>query len=248
MKSWFFVFIFIFPASVVLASTSKDDLQQSLISSVRDNYGELKDAQVLVKKIEYFEDYAYFCGIGLDSAGNPINSQYFVAVYDMLMRRSGDGKWKQIANFNSFTLPSAKITCHLSEGIKSFLPKMSRPGDACISVDKGTAERMNILDALREVKDQRFLVTRLCKTSSMAYFCGASLDKKTGFIIGTDNAIDVSDVIFRKNAYGQWSKVVDLGKFALSPDTITCLFGNEGVFLGSDILQDVANKLKDDDI
>jgi hypothetical protein len=229
------------------ANTKNDVFRDSLINSVKSNYNELQGAKLVVKKIEHFDNYGYFCGIGLDSTGSPLNSNYFVAVYDMLMQRSSDGKWKQIVNFNSFSPPNAEVTCYLSEGIRSFLPKVSQLDDVCISVNNEGPERKSILDAIRMEKEQSFVVARLCKTSTMAYFCGASLDKKTGFIDRTGNAIDIYNVILRKKPDGKWTKVISLGSFALALDNITCLFGNKSVILQSTTLQDTANKLKDDE-
>ncbi|OMQ21475.1 hypothetical protein [Serratia oryzae] len=245
-KCLIYLVIFFLLDGGVFANTSNDAFRDSLINSIKNNYNELQDVNLVVKKIEYLDNYGYFCGIGLDSTGSPLNSNYFVAVYDMLMQRSSDGQWKQIVNFNSFSPPNAKVTCYLSEGIKSFLPKISQLDDVCISINKNGPERKNILDAIRMEKEQSFVVTRLCKTTNMAYFCGASLDKKTGFIDRTGNVIDIYNVILRKNPDGRWTKVVSLGNFALALDNITCLFGNESVILQSAILQDAASKLKDD--
>jgi len=230
-------------ANISLADANKNDLKEKLINAVRDNYNELKDATLETKKIDYSGDYAYFCGIGLDSTGKPINTNNFIPVYDILMHRSENGFWKQVESFSSFSTSSKNIECHIKDKLSDFLLKIDKVDDSCISVDKGKDERKKILNAIREDKEQKFLVTRLCKTSSMAYFCGASQDKNSDFIGKTNGAIDVSDIILMKKKNGQWKKIVELGSFSSSFKNITCFFGKESSLLENSILQDAVDKI-----
>ncbi|PVZ79396.1 hypothetical protein C9426_33720 [Serratia sp. S1B] len=238
-----FLIFWVLMSGQAYATVDESNQPDLLINSIRGAYNNLDGVKFLVSKVDYFEDYAYFCGVPLFKDGSPFKQNEFIAVYDMLMKRTAQGKWKPFANFNSFSPELDKVSCYLSKPIKNSLPKISEI-DSCISIDKGATERKDILEAMREEKDQRFLVTRLCKTSTLAYFCGARVDKETGGYYGTDGAIKVFDIILKKNPKGQWSKVVDLGLFAMKPNEIKCQFGNEGVLLPSEVLQDAASKIK----
>lgn len=239
------IMIYTFIAGSALATTDNNYQGNSLINAVRNNYNNSGSVNFSVVKTEYFDSYAYFCGIPLYDNGDYFKNNEFTSVYDMLMQRSDEGSWKQIANFNHFASNNTKSVCHLSGGIEKLLSELNNSNDFCKSVGKGTPERKNILDAVRDTKNQQLIVTRLCKTSSIAYFCGVSLDEKTGFINRTDNAIDVNDVILMKNSDGKWNKIVDLGLFAIKVKDVKCYFGNEGVSLQNYVLQDAANKLKE---
>ncbi|MGP9437658.1 hypothetical protein ACT3RR_19735 [Ewingella sp. AOP8-B2-18] len=234
-------------ANISLADANKNVLKEQLINAVRNNYNELKDATLEIKKIDYSGDYAYFCGVGLDSTGKPINTNNFIPVYDILMHRSENGVWKQVENFNSFSTLRKKIECRINEKLSNFLLKVDMEDDSCISVDKGNDERKNILNVIREDKEQKLLVTRLCKTSSIAYFCGASQDKNSNFISKTNGAINVSDIILTKKMNGKWEKIVEFGSFSSSFEDITCFFGKESSLLENRTLQDAVDKLGNND-
>lgn len=240
----FFIIIYISMSGKSLATNDKDVTHNSLINAVRSNYENLNNVNFSVHKALYFKDYAYFCGVPQYDNGDYFEMNNFVTVYDMLLKRSDDDNWKEIANFNSFSSKNTKVTCHLSGELESLLSEIKKTNDICLPVDKGIPERKSILDAIREDKDQQFVVTRLCKTSSIAYFCGTSLDKNSAVINGTGNAIDVNDVILIKDNNGKWNKIVDFGIFTMKVNDIKCHFGNSSVVLPHFVLQDAAKKLK----
>lgn len=227
------IFLLILFCSSVVASDEK-----LVIDHVKYNYNYLDDTKFKVKKTDRFKDYYYFCGFAVDGSHNPIKRDGLVEVYDLLMKREGGNKLKEIANFNSFS-NEGEGSCFLKGGINDFMIKMDVQNNKCTKVENGDSERKSILDAVR-IGHKKFIVKRLCSSLQFAYFCGIAQDEN-GFLIGTDEAIDVYDVILKKNTGGNWIPVKDFGGFSMNLNDVKCHFGQEGTVLEKITLENAAD-------
>lgn len=238
IKKLTLLFIFTWPLASPGTSAEKN-----FYDSIKNNHPNLKDAILKPKKTENINNYYYFCGTATYRDGHPVKTDEFIEVYDLIMSNKNNSQWKEIANFNSFS-PTGKAECHLSHGLNDFLSKMNFSENNCSTIESNNPERKIILDAVRGSLKDKFIVKRLCSSPKAAYFCGAS-QGSDGFIEKTDEAIDVYDVILKKNTDGTWVKVKDLGGFAMSIDDIKCHFGNSNVILDNSIIDKASENFSD---
>ena len=222
---------------ILASSISNASTEKAFFDSIKINYNYLENTTLKPNKIEHVGKYSYFCGIAVDNDGSPVKRDDLVETYDLIMSKESNGQWKEIANFNSFSL-SERFECHLSISIENYLSKNLPSRNNCQPIEKKSSERKSILNAIRGNSTDKFIVERLCSSSNIAYFCGASINSE-GFINKTGSAIDTYDVILKK-INRSWVVVKDLGVFAQSLDDIKCHFGRSDVILESNVLDKAA--------
>lgn len=224
VKNFYFLFFISFSA----LSGQKDPV----FDFIKDRYPYLKNIDFNMIKMEQLDDYFYFCGTANDSNGRPIQTDGLIEVYDIVMSTEKNGRLHEVANFNSFSRVG-DVKCHLNKGLNEFILKNSTQKH-CMALGKNDPNRKMILDVIRGAPTDRFIVKRICLSSNVAYFCGVVQDQE-GIISKTGNAIDVYDVILKKEGQ-KWEQVKDLGKFSISLDNINCHFGDDDVILENDVL------------
>ncbi|KFC04431.1 hypothetical protein GTGU_03153 [Trabulsiella guamensis ATCC 49490] len=207
-------------------------IDESALRYIKNKYSYLEHAKLSIEIMENYKNYTYFCGVAVDQEGDLVASDGKVEVYDMIIRKDENDGWKDVANFNSFST-FENIECRLNSGrLKNFILTPINENQVCKDLTKKDPERMAILNTLRVGVYDKFVVKRLCATSSFAYFCGAAQDAD-GYLIGTDEALDVQDVILKKDVKHKWQQVKDFGSLASSLKKINCHFDNKGLLENS---------------
>ncbi|MFW0764839.1 hypothetical protein ACN0IV_03220 [Trabulsiella odontotermitis] len=206
-------------------------IDESALRYIKNKYSYLDHAKLSIEIMETYKDYTYFCGMAVDQEGDLVASDGKVEVYDMVIKKDKNGGWKDVANFNSFST-FENIACRLNNGLKNFVLEPVDENLVCKELTKKDPERAAILNVLRVGVYNKFVVKRLCATSSFAYFCGAAQDAD-GYLIGTDEALDFLDIIFKKSSDGRWQKIKGFGSLVTSIKNTNCHFDNKGLLENS---------------
>lgn len=163
---------------------------------IKSNHPYLESGHLKTIKSNQFDHYLYYCGIAYDNKMNPIKTDSFIEVYDIIASKNQDGTLNEIANFNSFS-STEEYKCHIHGTLADFIPKLNLSKDYCENISSTDTERKEILDGIRGSLRDKFIVKRLCASSSFAYFCGLSQDSQ-GYVNNTNGALDVNDIILKK--------------------------------------------------
>lgn len=201
---------------------ANDPLRRVILDQMRANIGYPTDIQFVVKQLSVSGSQAYFCATAKTNDGSgsaKINGK--TVVYDRQLQQSAEGFWTTVSNFDSYVDSPSQAQCHSTIQDE---PAVSE----CQNVGLYDAERKPLLDAVRrsyqgDIAQPRFVVSHLCTTGKMAYFCG----RLEGEESQERQGMNYYDAIMAKNAKVEWqalmveSKTVEKCNFSGPASAIT---------------------------
>ncbi len=212
---------------------ASDPLRRIILDQMRDNVSYPTDIKFVVKQLEVVGSRAYFCATARTNDGSgtvKINGK--TVVYDRELQRSAEGFWTTVANFDSYVDAPAQAQCHNAD-------QYGATAQGCQNIGPYDPERKILLDVVRrhyqgELAQPRFVVSHLCSTGRMAYFCGRLEGKEKGERQGMNDY----DVIMAKDANAEWQALV-----VESQTVEKCSFSGPASSITEQKLLDAVNQL-----
>ncbi|HGM5492787.1 TPA: hypothetical protein ACKP1B_004493 [Serratia fonticola] len=206
MKRYALLLVLLSPYVQGQTLDASDPLRRVILDQMRANVGYPTDIQFVVKQLSVSGSHAYFCATARTNDGNgsaKINGK--TVVYDRELQQSAEGFWTTVSNFDSYVDSPAQAQCHSTT-------QDEPTASGCQNVGLYDAERKPLLDAVRRsypghIAQPRFVVSHLCTTGKMAYFCG----RLEGEESQERQGMNYYDVIMAKNDKAEWqSQVVEV--------------------------------------
>lgn len=171
MKSYVALLLLLSPYVQGQTLVASDPLRRIILDQMRANIAYPTDIQFVVKQLSVSGSQAYFCATARTNDGSgsvKINGK--TVVYDRQLQQSAEGFWTTVSNFDSYVDSPAQAQCH-----STIQDEPAASG--CQNVGLYDEERKPLLDAVRRsypgnMAQPRFVVSHLCTTGKMAYFCG----------------------------------------------------------------------------
>lgn len=182
---------------------ASDPLRRIILDQMRANIGYPTDIQFMVKELDVSGPQAYFCATAKTNDGSgtvKINGQ--TVVYDRELQQSAEGFWTTVANYDSYVDSPTQAQCHNTI-------QDEPAANGCQSVGLYDQERKPLLDAVRrgyqgDIAQPRFVVSHLCMTGQMAYFCG----RLEGEESPERQGMNYYDAILGKDAKAEWQALL----------------------------------------
>ncbi|MFV8986779.1 hypothetical protein [Serratia fonticola] len=222
MKSYVALLLLLSPYVQAQTLVASDPLRRIILDQMRANIAYPTDIQFVVKQLSVSGSQAYFCATARTNDGSgsvKINGK--TVVYDRQLQQSAEGFWTTVSNFDSYVDSPAQAQCH-----STIQDEPAASG--CQNVGLYDAERKPLLDALRRsyqgaIAQPRFVVSHLCTTGKMAYFCGRLEGEESQDRQGMNDY----DAIMAKDGKAEWqalmveSKTVEKCNFSGPASAIT---------------------------
>jgi hypothetical protein len=222
MKRYALLLVLLSPYAQGQTLDASDPLRRIILDQMRANIGYPTDIQFVVKQLSVSGSQAYFCATAKTNDGSgsaKINGK--TVVYDRQLQQSAEGFWTTVSNFDSYVDSPAQAQCH------STIEDEPVAG-GCQNVGLYDEERKPLLDAVRrsyqgDIAQPRFVVSHLCTTDKLAYFCG----RLEGEESKERQGMNYYDAIMAKNAKAEWqalmveSKTVEKCNFSGPASAIT---------------------------
>lgn len=222
MKRYALLLVLLSPYVQGQTLDANDPLRRVILDQMRANIGYPTDIQFVVKQLSVSGSQAYFCATAKTNDGSgsaKINGK--TVVYDRELQQSAEGFWTTVSNFDSYVDSPAQAQCH-----STIQDEPAASG--CQNVGLYDAERKPLLDAVRRsyqgaIVQPRFVVSHLCATGKMAYFCG----RLEGEESQDRQGMNYYDAVMAKDAKAEWqalmleSKTVEKCNFSGPASAIT---------------------------
>ncbi|AKG69416.1 hypothetical protein WN53_10045 [Serratia fonticola] len=203
MKRYALLLVLLSPYVQGQTLDANDPLRRVILDQMRANIGYPTDIQFVVKQLSVSGSQAYFCATAKTNDGSgsaKINGK--TVVYDRELQLSAEGFWTTVSNFDSYVDSPAQAQCY-----STIQDEPAASG--CQNVGLYDAERKPLLDAVRRsyqgaIAQPRFVVSHLCTTGKMAYFCGRLEGEE-----GQDRqGMNYYDAIMAKDAKAEWQALM----------------------------------------
>ncbi|CAI1676103.1 hypothetical protein [Serratia fonticola] len=203
MKRYALLLVLLSPYVQGQTLDANDPLRRVILDQMRANIGYPTDIQFVVKQLSVSGSQAYFCATAKTNDGSgsaKINGK--TVVYDRELQMSAEGFWTTVSNFDSYVDSPAQAQCH-----STIQDEPAASG--CQNVGLYDAERKPLLDAVRRsyqgaIAQPRFVVSHLCTTGKMAYFCG----RLEGEESQDRQGMNYYDAIMAKDAKAEWQALM----------------------------------------
>ncbi|MFV8905267.1 hypothetical protein ABQ333_08470 [Serratia fonticola] len=203
MKRYALLLVLLSPYVQGQTLDANDPLRRVILDQMRANISYPTDIQFVVKQLSVSGSQAYFCATAKtnDGSGNAkINGK--TVVYDRELQQSAEGFWTTVSNFDSYVDSPAQAQCH-----STLQDEPAASG--CQNVGLYDAERKPLLDAVRRsyqgaITQPRFVVSHLCTTGKMAYFCG----RLEGEESQDRQGMNYYDAIMAKDGKAEWQALM----------------------------------------
>lgn len=203
MKRYALLLVLLSPYVQGQTLDANDPLRRVILDQMRANIGYPTDIQFVVKQLSVSGSQAYFCATAKTNDGSgsaKINGK--TVVYDRELQQSAEGFWTTVSNFDSYIDSPAQAQCH-----SAIQDEPAASG--CQNVGLYDAERKPLLDAVRRsyqgaIAQPRFVVSHLCTTGKMAYFCG----RLEGEESQDRQGMNYYDAIMAKDAKAEWQALM----------------------------------------